>query len=784
MKREFKKIVSVLLALTFVFYGGVTSSVPVLAETTGANLVRNGGFENGSEKEAYDWGLWPGWDKGEFISTDQAHSGSRAIKVELSDSQNYALYAGGYTPEVYDTSASVVLSAWVRYENLTGGFQFGVERKANGENVAGMFSRSYTGSSNGWKEIILEVPATTLTIDETVIKFEIASGSGTLYIDDVSLTVNETQNILNNAGFEKGDDGQNWGCYNADTFITENQDEVHSGDRALKINQTADTYAFWSDTYSGNSVDTTKALTYSIWAKYENVSENGFKMIAECDNSDNISSQNYTGTSNGWIKLTFDVPVDVRRTGVRFKVEVTPGEGFVCFDDAAICVSEKQNFIKNGGFESGTETNWGLYNKEYNTYGTTEAYAGCSAIKVTLQEDHNFSVWSDGYDGTTFDVTQKMLCSIMMKYENMTAGNVYLHVNRGAGAQVNSEIWYLSGSSNGWVEMCFEVPADSNATMAQMQIEISNGSGNIWFDNASLTANSSELIDYASYKNASFESVNTQNGVIAASDWGLYPAWSENASISNEYRHSGANSLKITLSDSQNYAFYRGGFDKSEFDFNQALIVSAWINIPSDTPVTGDFYLGCERGRYDLIKESLSGYTTDGEWVRVFRVLEVNDAENESFVLKGELSQGTGTIYIDDIEIYPLPTISLTRENAMKTLTTDQVRTGDPIIVNTQALDEKVAHLWWNKERISIFDKAYQAIKQDDNLELKATYDNPIPGDANDDINVDLYDLVRIKRHISEPGTDICSLSADVYKDDTIDSQDVSGLREILLQKF
>ena len=61
------------------------------------NYARNPGFEEGSDIEAGNWGLWPGWDQGSFITTaaEEVHGGSRAIKVQLGDTTNYALYEGG-----------------------------------------------------------------------------------------------------------------------------------------------------------------------------------------------------------------------------------------------------------------------------------------------------------------------------------------------------------------------------------------------------------------------------------------------------------------------------------------------------------------------------------------------------------------------------------------------------------------------------------------------------------------------------------------------------------------
>lgn len=631
--KKLSRVLGVTLSLALLLQCVLFSGIPSKAETSSS--VRNPGFENGTDTDVYDWGLYPNW-QADNITSDTVHGGSRAVKVELSETQNYALFAGGYNSEALDVSAALTLTAWVKYENLSGGFCFGVERKANNANVADSFSGDITGTSDGWVQIKHEIPLTEQSIDELIIKFEIRIGSGTLVIDDVELTVNGVQNILKNSSFEIGND--------------------------------------------------TEASDWGYWP--------------------------------GWQQGIID-----------------------------------------------TET----------------VYSGNRAIKIEMSGDTNYSLYSCDYPVESYaGIVNKLEASVMMKYENVTEGNVYIHINRGGAPQFNSDTYYLSGSSNGWIELKFEVPADPGATRAQFQIEISSGRGTIWFDDAVLCESTSNLINYAAGFNAGFETIGIENGVTKANDWGMYPSWQENALVTNEASHSGCNSVRITLNETQNYAFWRSGFNNSMFDVNQALVASAWVMVPVDAPVTGILYLGFERDRYDLIGERLENFTTNGEWVRITRVLPVNDQTAAGLTLKAEMSSGTGTIYFDDIEFYPVPTASLSESQNEVILDNDDVRAGDIINITAAAVENKIAHIYQDGVKLNALGSIYHAVMSEGNTALTVSYDDPIKGDANDDGNVDIRDLVRLKKYFAGLA-DTTLLSADMNGDGKLMTDDLVELRKALL---
>lgn len=238
--KKIRKILSVFIAAVLASTSLCVFSFVSSAENYAVSL-RNPGFENGSDTEAYDWGFWPGWDTGNYICTDTVHSGSRSVKAVLSEEQNYSLYAGGYRTSDFELGAAMVLKIWVKYENVTGGFYFGLERKNNDTAVANAFSEVYTGSSDGWVQLAYNIPATEETLSEDIIKVEINKGSGTLYIDDVTLAYADIEQpyedeYIRNSSFEAGgvSDVSDWGLY--PEWKSENiTDETHTGLRAVKV---------------------------------------------------------------------------------------------------------------------------------------------------------------------------------------------------------------------------------------------------------------------------------------------------------------------------------------------------------------------------------------------------------------------------------------------------------------------------------------------------------------------------------------------------------------------
>lgn len=87
----------------------------------------------------------------------------------------------------FDIKGEMFLSMWVKYTDITGdGAYLQVERKAHDEDVAGVTGTPVTGSSDGWVQLKLLVPATTEELEEVVICLNTGAGTGTILVDDVT----------------------------------------------------------------------------------------------------------------------------------------------------------------------------------------------------------------------------------------------------------------------------------------------------------------------------------------------------------------------------------------------------------------------------------------------------------------------------------------------------------------------------------------------------------------------------------------------------------------------
>lgn len=87
----------------------------------------------------------------------------------------------------FDLKGEMFLSMWVKYTDITGdGAYLKVERKANDEGVADVVGTPVTGTSNGWVQLKLLVPATTEELEEVVICLNTGVGTGTILVDDVT----------------------------------------------------------------------------------------------------------------------------------------------------------------------------------------------------------------------------------------------------------------------------------------------------------------------------------------------------------------------------------------------------------------------------------------------------------------------------------------------------------------------------------------------------------------------------------------------------------------------
>ncbi len=512
MKNNGKLWLALVLAVLMVF--GATA----LAQ----DYAPNPGFENGSATEADNYGLWPGWDQGSFIGTEDVHSGSRAISVQLSETQNYALYAG--VGGVLDMKAAAQLSMWVKYENITGeGFMIGLERGTASGND-NFFGSRINGSSDGWQQLVLDIPASAFDVTAWTIKVEIATGSGLLLIDDVSLIAVEGEadanadpdkaagvvltgvvgvnRVTTNPGFEYGQD--NWGFIGGDAIVTE---DTHSGARAASITLSEETaYVAWNNLSSGYSEE----LIFTAWVKLENVTggvqiglertcneytydEDGM-VDGVISTHPDVFSEVLTGSTDGWQMITVQVPAAENCESVVVKVNCTTGSGTFYMDDVCVVIADPdKNYVNaNGGFEKGADTDisgWALLvNGEWPGWSadalSDDAFEGKRAVKMVGETT---IMQANGWGMAKFDMNGAMTVSAKVKAIGVSGEGtgIRFKIERKDIAVDESELIAITGED--WQTVTFSVPA-VEGDIAELLLHVTGicGEGTILVDDVIL----------------------------------------------------------------------------------------------------------------------------------------------------------------------------------------------------------------------------------------------------------------------------------------------------------
>ena len=502
----FRRILSV-AAATCITATLAISGMAVSAEDT-TNYAPNSSFENGTDNPSEpvaNWGLAS--DKAGIVptvTTDEAHTGDRAIKFELSSETGMKIFAGR-GPTDFDLSAAVTVSMWVKYTDITGeGFRIGAERTIGGSAVS-VLSDPKNGTSD-WTEVSFEIPASEDEVTWFNIVVTTATGTGTLLVDDVTLTVDasnpggsddegegddenvpddkkpgvsitgaEGVNLLTNNGFENND--VDWGAVSGASVTTA---DTHSGAKAVKVELDGNAPGFWYNLKEELSVDLSKAMKLSFWVKTENVSGD-VVFGAEYDSMDadfNVETDSTYSTpltgSSDWKKVTVDIPAVEGRYKMVVKLSVPEGStGSMYFDDFHLTTADEadMNVLNYGGLDktnNDTEVPAWAMSPEWPAakFNHTDVHNGGSAVELALGESAYSLFQSSGWQALKYDTKQSMTFTAWVKTTDVTGDGVTVKIERKTGGEgdANQTIseavsTAVTGTSDGWVQLKVVAPA-------------------------------------------------------------------------------------------------------------------------------------------------------------------------------------------------------------------------------------------------------------------------------------------------------------------------------------
>lgn len=241
-----------------------------------------------------------------------------------------------------------------------------------------------------WKKMMTVLVAFSLCLTSIDIGFPITShANDTASVKGYVNTEERGINLVNNAGFEYGDDSsaEAWGK-NDGVVVNQNAASSHSGTRCLKVSagQTQTAYAFSGLNAAYNLNAKVKA---GMWVYLSEASdaEKTLIVLERKENAGNILVRPEAKT--GWQKVAFDGEAVSGCTEHVIKFEVQPqNAGDIYFDDAFVYSADTEsiNILRNPGFEN----DWDAFAQSNSNNGsiTTEvSYDGSKALKITGVND-------------------------------------------------------------------------------------------------------------------------------------------------------------------------------------------------------------------------------------------------------------------------------------------------------------------------------------------------------------------------------------------------------------
>lgn len=419
------------------------------------DVMSNGDIERG----AYAWNF----GKSNAGISNDAHSGSNSLKYDSASSGQKYFYNYGtkvengraYTLSYYfKTDGDLTVNAYV-------------------ENSA----RQYWSPLSGTQEWTLVTKQFTATADGNLyVGFQFQSGSGTAYIDDISVTYTEE--------------------FEYQPTVTEGVGEGfgYNGVYGLMVDTATE---FWN--YS-TKPEEGRVYTYSMYIKAEDT-ESGFEFIPYINNFSgtwlNILTAKLNGNSDWkYVSYTFTAPAPHESSGIRFGF-VRKGVGKVYISNVSLIASSdddeiNETMLSNGNFAAGL-TSWEL--NGLSSYGNDTLAADLGITGNGALINHSAESGALTYKLRTSEyIPVEKGNTYIVKASVKTTGSVLLGASLRANSATTISAEYkgyqMSGTSD-WQTIIYKmtVPADiewndgTAGVKLQLDMGFENTAATVCYDN-------------------------------------------------------------------------------------------------------------------------------------------------------------------------------------------------------------------------------------------------------------------------------------------------------------
>ena len=685
-----------ILALTGCASSYVASTEQELQDALalGINIVDNAGLETGNLD---NWG----WSDGVYTSMYKPHSGMYSLMVVPNGGVEY--FYNVLTADT-DWTGDLIVSTWVYLssafdaDNVT----FILERQLEGRNET---YKMQPDPKSGWQQLIMEVPAAEIGVQNLVVKAELNSAQAPVYFDDFQVVVSSGApvNFIRNGSFS--DYEASWSGY-AHSYGRDGDGAVL--DFSVPNSGLAQSTAWNAQTRPVYDPDLD--MMFSAYVAPAVESEGAIRLRVERKPSGDSIYKDFTiKAGSGWQQVTMPVPSSGEAVNETvFHIEVVEGNGRVFVDDVQLVPSNLESsvsttagavstmsaedavqvYLTNQNLESGDSgisSNWGLAPgwdqlKDSKWTNTGLAHSGTGSVfvqqeagkeQVFLQADG----WQDRSTTAIYDPTQPMVFSAWVNMDNVDGDGVYLRVERkydvnGAEQVLLSTSERVTGSTDGWQRLeVYVEPSDIEFKEVLWDVVVSPGSGSLYIDDLDFTT--SEVREVSSeetvsdipapgenvLRNSGLEELNPDGTVL---HWDVWPGKPEegvrNFEIDTETPYEGEGSLQINLEMGNAQAVYQYCVQDTagKFDFNQEYTFSCALRFEDVMTFDGK---GVQIG--------IKRRGIDGNEYNVYQRLDVTSADWAVYEVTApkapveiiqydvilDIGAGVGSVAIDDCRL-------------------------------------------------------------------------------------------------------------------------------------
>ncbi len=661
-----KKLASVLLAVLLLLsscastYEARQEENLALASESSSNLVRNSSFETGDLTE---WGT----SDGVAVSSALSHTGKYSLCFYPTAGVEYAY---NILPDQFDKDAGAVISVWVKLPSAFEADKVRIIVEKQMDGGLNQYTEVHPEKTSEWQQIHMYVePTFSGSVQDFVIKAEVNSVRGPVYIDDyevVSLN-SESVNYLRNGNFI--DYADSWGNYSESFGRDETGAMIDLSNPSKPLFQsTGFLPAGWAIRYDG-----TFDVTFSVYAAPVGDSEGVVRLRVERIPDKGIYYKDFVISGNsGWQKISVDIPAsETPCDEAVFYIEAVSGSGKVLVDDASVTIANfgigsdgsssdvpmvmdpddvVKPYLTNGDLEGGSNgvsSNWGLapgwevLPDSYWSNDGIEARSGSGAVFVqqlpaTEQVFLQANGWQDRGTTKDYEASEPMVFKAWINADSITGDGVYLRVERkydvnGAEQVLFSTSEAVTGTTDGWVELVAYIePSDISFKEILWDVVVSPGSGAVIIDDLSceltdempvvVTSAPQVKEDQNVLRNPGLDQLNQDGSIL---HWDVWPGNPEegvrNSEVITEDGHGNVLKINLEFSNAQAVYQYCVGDTAGKFDFDEDYTLS--VDLKFDGVVTLDGrgvtigikrrgIDGAEYNEYFRVDESAAGWNT------------------------------------------------------------------------------------------------------------------------------------------------------------------------------